>query len=224
MRRALPYLMLALAIGLFTAGPMLVRLTDVDFSLAALEGVRAWVGGFGALGPAVFVTLVTFRTFLFLPSHLVLLLGGLLFGAVGGTAWGALGLTLCGLLQYAFARVLGDEWLRPRAGPRLKALERRVRRAGPWIVGLAASHPAGPMTPVNLAAGAGGVPAATFLLALVAATPVRAACYSVLGSSLLDWSPAVSAGVAALLLALVLLPLAIPRLRNLILAGESEPS
>lgn len=53
----------------------------ISFSVEGLEGFREWVQGLGWWGPAVYILLVIFRLFIGLSSHLVLILGGLAFGA-----------------------------------------------------------------------------------------------------------------------------------------------
>ena len=71
-------------------------------------------------------------------------------------------------------------------------------------------------------AGLGSLPLQTILVAVVVASPVRAATFSVLGASILDWTPAVSIAVAVGLALVVLLPLAHPRVREAIRGVASE--
>lgn len=215
--RALPAAVLAVLATLFLMGWYARSQISVDLSLSALDGVRDWVLAFGWRGPAVYLGLVSFRSFLLLPSALLLLLGGVAFGGLVGTALGAVGLVLSAALQYAFARVLGDEWVRPRLGTQALLLERRLKRAGGWLVALGTGHPAGPMTAVNLAAGLASMPLLTFLIAVAVGGPVRAGAYAVVGSSLLDWGLWASVALGLALLALALFPLAHPRVRSWLL-------
>lgn len=222
LRRALPLLVLAAIALLFAAGAAARQQIDVELSLDAVAGLREWVLSFGWRAPAVFVGLVTFRTFLFLPSGAVLLLGGLAFGAVPGAGLGALGLVSSAALQFAAARVFGDDWVKPRLGARGRVLEERITRAGAWVVALMTAHPAGAMTPTNLAAGLSSMSAFAFSSAVLLAAPVRAGSYSLLGSSLLDWGPGTSIVVALGLAALALLPLLHPRVRRWVVDGTRE--
>ncbi len=219
MRRALPLLVIAALALLFAAGWMARQRIDVELSFGALDSLRAWVLAFGWQGPAVFVGLVGFRSFLLLPSALLLVLGGIAFGAVTGTLLGALGLALSAGIQFACARVLGDEWVRPRLGERGLALEARLRRAGPWAVALGTAHPAGPMTALHLGAGVTSMPLLAFGLAVLLAAPVRAGAYALIGSSILEWGPAGSLALALLLLGVALLPLLHPRVRAWLLSA-----
>ena len=219
LRHWVPTALLALLVALFVAGWGARRSLDLQLSMAALEGLRVWVLELGWRGPAVFVGLVSFRSFLLLPSALLLVLGGLAFGAIVGTALGAAGLVLSAALQFGFARALGNEWVRPRLGEAGHLLEARLRRAGPWAVGLFTAHPAGPMTAVHVAAGVTGMSLLSFVIAVLLAGPVRAGAYAWVGAALLDWGlfPSILLGVA--LLALALLPLAHPRVRAWLLPG-----
>ena len=57
------------------------------------ESIRQLVEGLGWKASAIFVGLVTFRQFLFLPSVVVLPVGGIVFGAELGTLLGATGMS-----------------------------------------------------------------------------------------------------------------------------------
>ena len=208
--------------GLFLAGSFVRTELGFEFSMEGLEALRTWVGELGWLGATAYVGLVSFRTFLLLPSYLVLLLGGLAFGAVFGALWGALGLFLSAMLQFGLARLLGDEWVRPRLGERGRMLEDRVRRAGPGVVWAMTAHPAGPATPTNLAAGLASMPLWEFALAIGLGAPLRAAAWAVLGTSILSWGVATSAALTVALGAVLLIPLAIPSVRHFVL-GKPEP-
>lgn len=215
MRRAvLPLLVLAIIVLLVFAGGEIRERLNLDLGDEPLEGLRTWVGGFGALGPAVFVLVVVFRSFLLLPSHLVLLSGGLVFGALLGTLWGALGLGLGGAFQYLAARVFGDAWTADRDKPDEGHWSARVKRAGPTLVGVATAHPAGPITAVNVGAGLARLPFLSFVFALVLGAPVRAGAFATLGDSIMSWGLGTSLAIAVGLGTLAGLPLLHPGVRQ----------
>lgn len=214
--------------GLFVAGSLVRTELGFEFSMEGLAAVREWVQSLGWLGATAYIGLVSFRTFLLLPSYLVLLLGGLAFGAAFGALWGAIGLFLSAMLQFGLARLLGDEWVRPRLGARGRALEERVRRAGPGVVFAMTAHPAGPQTPTNLAAGLASMPLWEFALAISLAAPLRAGAWAVLGTSILSWGLGMSAALTVALGAVLLIPLAFPAVRHFVLgrpaADETPPA
>jgi uncharacterized membrane protein YdjX (TVP38/TMEM64 family) len=222
---ALPVLLALLLVAAFAGGSEARAQLGFSFSLEGLTELRQWVEGLGWLGPAVFVGLVTFRLFLLLPSHVVLILGGLVFGGIGGAVWGSLGLMLSAFLQFFAARLLGDDWVRPRLGDGHAALEDRIRRLGPAPVFAVTAHPAGPMTPINLAAGLVGLPIWEFVLAVTLAAPLRAGLYAVLGTSILNFGLLASLAIGFGLVVLVFVPLMIPSVRSWVLGTEpSAPS
>ncbi|MGH9392209.1 MAG: hypothetical protein ACRD1Z_21610, partial [Vicinamibacteria bacterium] len=73
------------------------------------EALRARFQEFGALAPVVFILALALRPILLLPSWVLLVVGGLLFGTLWGTVWGTLGGTLGGLLAYGLSRLIGRE-------------------------------------------------------------------------------------------------------------------
>ncbi len=210
MRRYLPILLIAFTAGLFLAGYLVRNSLGIEFSQ---ESIRQLVEGLGWKAGAIFVGLVTFRQFLFLPSVVVLPVGGIVFGAELGTLLGATGILASALIKYGIARSLGREWFRPYFGAAVDGFQQRASAAGPLIVGLATAHPAGPMSPVFWGAGFAALPVITFVATVAIAAPIRAFALSFFGSTLLDpgtprfWlATLVLAGVA-------LLPLAHPGVR-----------
>jgi uncharacterized membrane protein YdjX (TVP38/TMEM64 family) len=219
MRRYVPRLIVVLIVGLFVAGSVARAQLGVEFSQ---ESIQALVAGLGWKAIAVFVGLVTFRTFLFLPSAVVLPVGGIVFGAKLGTLLGAIGILGSALYSYGLARSLGREWFRPYFGEAVDAFHRRASAAGPLVVGFATAHPAGPMSAAFWGAGFASLRAVSFILAVVVAAPIRAFALSFFGSTLLDpWTPRFWLATLVLI-AVGLVPLAHPgvRARLLRVAGR----
>ena len=222
MRRLLPALLVLLTAGLFLGGFVARKALGIELSAESIRGVVLALGWKAALA---YVGMVTFRQFLFLPSAIVLPVGGLVFGMKLGTALGALGIIASAVLKYTIARLLGREWMRPYFGAAVDAFERRAAAAGPVVVGLVTAHPAGPMTPVYWGAGFAAVPVVSFLVAVVLTAPLRSFAYAFFGSTLLDpgtprfWMATVILAVAALA------PLAHRGFRERLLsaAGRAEP-
>ena len=186
------------------------RALGVEWSAEAL---RALVDRMGIWAPIGFVLLVAFRTPLVLPSQVVLLTGGLLFGTAGGTAFGALGLLLSGIMAFALTRWLAGAGVRQRvpAGMR-RTLDMAGTRGGAAILALATAWPVGALALSHAAAGLTRMSFAVFLLAVAAGSVPRAWTYAYFGSSLVEgrW---LHVGLAGGILALALLPLAHPRAR-----------
>ena len=210
-RRSL-LVLLAIAVA-FALGALFQRQLGLSFSLEGLADFQQWVADLGWLGPAAFVTLVTFRHFIGLTSHVLLILGGLVFGALGGTVWGSLGLLVSSFLQLFAARLLGEDWVRPRLGERYANLGARIQRVGAGSIFVCSAHPVGPLTPVNLAAGLVRFPLWQFTVALVLGVPIRAAIFSMLGTAVLGLGLLELLAIAVALVGVFVLPLLIPSVR-----------
>ncbi len=211
MRRHIPHIILIFTAVLFGSGYLVRNQLGIEFSQ---ESIRHLIEGLGWKAGAIFVGLVTFRQFLFLPSMVVLPVGGLVFGAELGGILGATGILASALLVYGLARSLGREWFRPYFGAAVDAFQQRASAAGPLVVGLATAHPAGPMTAVFWGAGFAALPLVTFALTVAIAAPIRAFALSFFGSTLLDpWTPRFWIA-AVILAAAALAPLLHPGIRQ----------
>ena len=219
-KRYVPIGLVLLVAALFVGGNLLRGQLDIEVDVGSMQGIRAslqslraWVESLGWSGPALFVGLVTFRVFLFLPSAVVLSVGGLAFGAVLGTLLGTVGIALSAVMKFSIARGAGRDAVMRLFGDRFVEFEERVERAGVWLVGLITAHPAAPMSSVHWAAGLSSMSFAAFTVAVLVSGPLRAAMYSVLGSSIVELDGRVTLALAAAFLLVALIPLAFPRVR-----------
>ena len=87
------------------------RSLGIDFDPQSLEGV---VNDMGVWAPLAFVVIVTFRVPLGLPSAIVLVGGGAIFGALPGMLYGAAGILISGLFLFFAARYTGRESIMAR--------------------------------------------------------------------------------------------------------------
>jgi uncharacterized membrane protein YdjX (TVP38/TMEM64 family) len=220
MQRVLPYALIVLVVALFGVGYALRGQLDLEVSV---EAIRLFVDELGWIAPPIYVGLVTFRTFLFLPSWAVLIAGGLCFGVGVGALLGGLGLIVSALYQFAVARSIGQEWVRPRMTPRVRELERRVQRLGAVVVGLCTAHPVGPLTPVHVAAGLSSMALFSFGIAVVIAAPARSFVLALFGESLLDPGSPRFLAATGVLVAVSVIPLAHPWVRRQLLVAVRDP-
>ena len=120
------------------------------FDAAALE---AWVQGFGALAPAIFIALYAVGTVLFLPGSVMTLVGGALFGPVWGTLINVSGATTGATLAFLIARYVSADWVARKAGGRLGRLIEDVEAEGWRCVALTRLVPLFPFNLLNYAFG-----------------------------------------------------------------------
>jgi uncharacterized membrane protein YdjX (TVP38/TMEM64 family) len=168
----------------------------------------------GWKAPAIYLALVTFRQFIFLPAIVILPVGGLCFGATGGTVLGATGILLSALITFALARGIGGRWLHDLFGPRYTWLERRIEDAGPPVVGIVTAHPTGPMAAFFWGAGFSSMALLPFVVAVAAGGSVRAMAYAFFGSTLLAPGSTRFYVATTLLAAAAVVPLAHPGVRR----------
>lgn len=180
-----------------------------------LDGLRGFVERLGAWGPLAFVGVVTFRTVLFVPSQLALIVGGICFGTAGGTLFGALGLLASGLLVFLVTRWLGADAVRSRVPAAVqRALAAAGSRGGAVLVAVGTGYPVGNVTGYHAAAALTPMRLDVFALAVAAGSLLRAWTYAYFGNAILERSAAelvtIALGVGA---AALLLPLLHPRVR-----------
>lgn len=194
------------------------------------ESVRSLVARQGVWGPVVFVLLTGLRSFLLIPSQIMLVAAGLCFGTALGALYGGLGIVLSGSIAFAVARYAGREAMLARIPPNLHwALRAGGGRAGATALFLGTAYPVGPITAFHAGAGLTAMGIGAFLPTLAAASLVRAGLYTWFGSALVGGDGWKLAAAGALLLATLLLPLAHPRGRAWLRAhiagpGEADPA
>jgi len=215
MSRRIPFLVAGLVVLAFAAGTLARGRFGVMHSP---ESIRFWVQSLGWQAPLIYVALVIFRQFLLLPSALLLPVGGLCFGAIAGTGLGALGIVLSGLMKYLIARSIGRDSVERWFGERFKQFGGRIDRGGPVVVGLITAHPMGPMAWCHWGAGLSSIPLPAFAVAVAAGALLRSGAYALVGSTLLVPGSRQFYLASALLLAVIVLPLAHPALRRRLFA------
>ena len=212
-RRLPPWTVWSLIAAGFAFGYWLHGQFTFDLSL---EGLREWIQSWGGWAPVLFVAVMTFRQFLFLPSLVVLSVGGLGFGVFWGTILGALGLFLSGMMTFALGRGLGGEGLRQRVRARYPEMEARIERLGPWLVLAVMVYPGGPMTAVFWASGVTTIGVLPFALAVLSGGVVRAFTYSFFGASLIEGLSVQFLWVSLGMVVICLLPLCFSSVRQML--------
>ena len=209
-------------VGVSLAAGWLVR-RELGFEMSTAS-LRDMVTGMGWKAPALFLGLLTFRQFIFLPAIVILPVGGLCFGTTLGTILGATGIVLSALITFSIARKVGGQWLRDTFGPRYTWLEGHIERSGPPVIGLVTAHPTGPMAAFFWGAGFSSMALLPFMVAVTAGGSFRALAYSFLGSTLLvPGSPQFYLAATVLALAAIA-PFAHPGLRRRILGPRTDRS
>ncbi|MEN8185162.1 MAG: hypothetical protein ABFS46_21780, partial [Myxococcota bacterium] len=133
------------------------------------------------------------------------------------TVLGAAGIVISAFLGFSLTRLLGREWALAHLRG-LARVEKRVSTAGAPAVALMTAHPFGMMTPFHWGAGLTSISLLGFATAVLLGGPIRAATYSFFGSTLLDWGSPRFYAASAVLVVVILLPLAHPAVRRRLVA------
>jgi len=169
---------------LLVGGTYLRNFLGVDWSP---ESVRTTVRDAGIWAPLFFITLVTFRLVVLIPSQILLAAAGLLFGAALGAVYGAIGMTLSAILNFSAVRIAGVDRIREQFPPRFAgALDIAQSKLGVGALVIASGYPVGPISAFQIGAALTGMSFLSFVVAVGVGSSVRAATYAYLGSTLLD--------------------------------------
>jgi uncharacterized membrane protein YdjX (TVP38/TMEM64 family) len=219
MRRFLPLALIGLVVAALLTGRAVRTQIGVEYSA---DSLKTYILGLGALAPAIFVAIMSFRQFLFLPSVVVLTAGGLVFGAALGAGLGGVGVLLSAMLMFGLARGVARGWVRGRIGQRFHRFEQQVDTTGPIVIAIATAHPMGPLSPLHWAAGVSAIRWYRFVLAIALAGFVRAYIYASFGATLLDIGSQEFYTASLALLLAALLPLLHGGVRAKVLGRESQ--
>lgn len=111
------------------------------------------IKGLGWLGPVLFLLLYCLATLLFLPTMILTLAGGALFGLVNGTLFNLLGATLGALCAFCLTRYITVDWPRSDKDSKLNRLITGVERGGWQFAALIRLFPVIPFNLVNYGLG-----------------------------------------------------------------------
>lgn len=213
LRRALPRLILAF---LLVGGIAWAIANRQRFDVGAIE---AAIHGMGAWAPLAYMGLYAVATVLFLPGSLLGLAGGALFGPVWGAIYTLIGATVGATLAFLAARYVASDWVRAKAGGRLKQLIEGVEAEGWRFVAFTRLVPLFPFNLLNYALGLTRIRLVEYVLASLVCMAPGTIAYTYLGyagrEAVAGGEAAIQKGMLALgLLALVaFLPRIVRRLR-----------
>lgn len=107
----------------------------------------------GWLGPVLFILLYCLATVMLLPTMVLTLAGGALFGIVNGTVLNLLGATFGASCAFIISRYLAKDWLLAKSGARINKLITGVEARGWRFVALLRLTPIIPFNLVNYGLG-----------------------------------------------------------------------
>ncbi len=163
---------------LLGVGVLVVGLNRDRLDPAVLD---AWLSGFGAWAPAIYVAAYAVGTVLFAPGAIFALAGGAMFGPVAGTLFNLTGATIGAALAFLIARFLAGDWVARKAGSRLARLIRGVEAEGWRFVAFVRLVPIFPFNLSNYAFGLTRIPFLSYVVTSFFTMAPGALAYTWLG-------------------------------------------
>lgn len=145
--------------------------------------LQAWLRSAGIWAPIIYVALYIIATLLVLPSTVLNLTGGALFGPWLGTLWTSTGAVVAAIVAFMFTRTLGRAAIAKRVAGRWQAMDVEVRRGGVFYIFAIRLVPIMPYGLVNFAAGLTSVSLKDYCLGTILGTVPSVLPFVLLGSS-----------------------------------------
>jgi uncharacterized membrane protein YdjX (TVP38/TMEM64 family) len=124
-----------------------------------------WIDTLGLIGPIFFLLLYCLATILFLPTMVLTLAGGALFGPILGTLINLTGATLGAVCAFCLSRYLANDWLATKKNMRIDKFIAGVERQGWQFVAMLRLLPIIPFNLVNYGLGVTRIKFSHYLIA-----------------------------------------------------------
>ncbi len=116
-----------------------------------------WINGLGWLAPVLFLILYSLASLMFLPTMILTLAGGAIFGPIMGTVLNLIGATFGAAFSFLITRHFFYDWCSRKRGERLNQLITGVEQKGWIFVALLRLFPIVPFNIVNYGLGITGI-------------------------------------------------------------------
>ncbi|MEX2756307.1 MAG: TVP38/TMEM64 family protein, partial [Candidatus Sigynarchaeota archaeon] len=185
------YILLFLAIVAATGALLVVWIFNKNLlATIAIYMVMAviWAGVWGVF---IFFGVMTVQSLLVpIPSELILLMTGILWGSVGGTLLGIGGSIFTGALAYSIT-LRGGRPIAEKLVPKrfLDPLDNLINRYGTWFIFIMRAVPLMAFDPISYASGLLKINFKKYMIATIAGSIPRALFYALLGQLMMSGAP-----------------------------------
>ena len=188
---------------------------DLDWNVASLRG---FVQSLGIWGPAAYIGILTFRFVFLIPTELLLVAAGILFGPVNGTIFAGLGMFFSGLVKYVAVMAIGRDALLHQLPDRLGDWVRSMAetRMSAWALMGVCAYPFFPKHVFQFAALLSGMRVMVYALSVLVGSTVRASLFATLGEAIFTGAGLIA--VTLILIVIIAAPMTIPSWRRWVLA------
>ncbi|MCC5619284.1 TVP38/TMEM64 family protein [Nostoc sp. CHAB 5836] len=144
--------------------------------------IQALVKSSGIWAPLIYIALYIVATMLVLPSTVLNLTGGAIFGPWVGTVWTSIGAVIAAIIAFVFTRTIGRQTVAKRLAGRWQAMDAEVRRGGLFYMFAIRLVPIMPYGLVNFAAGLTSISFKDYILGTTLGTVPSVLPFVLLGS------------------------------------------
>ncbi|WP_040210701.1 TVP38/TMEM64 family protein [Clostridium polynesiense] len=145
------------------------------------------IGQKGIISVVLFLAVFALKPFLLIiPSAMISIVGGILFGPIKGLALSVIGFFLSGTLAYWLSRLLGRSFVEKILGKKTLELDTNLEKKGFKILLLLRLPPVLPYDPLSYTCGLTKIKYWDFILASVIGILPETTCYSFLGKNIFD--------------------------------------
>ena len=123
-----------------------------------------WIDDLGWLAPLFFIIVYALASILFLPTMVITLAGGAIFGPIIGVILNLVGATLGAALSFLITRYLVYDWFSKKRELRLNKLIRGVEKKGWIFIAFLRLIPVIPFNLVNYGLGLTSIPFRIYLI------------------------------------------------------------
>lgn len=191
---------------------------NIEWSVGSL---RAFVLSLGLWGPIAYIGILSFRFLFLIPTGILLIGAGVVFGPFYGSLYAGIGLFLSGMTKYLFALVIGREALIAQLPARVQVWIEKIaaRKISAWGLTGICAYPFGPKHVFQLAAILSGIPILSYSVSVLAGSFVRASIYANLGDAIYTRSGLITATILFALF--LIIPVLVPSWRRWMMATLS---
>lgn len=117
------------------------------------DQIQLWLRQSGIWAPIIFIAIYTIATLLILPSTVLNLTSGAIFGPWLGTLWTSIAAIVAAVVAFGFTRTWGRQFVVEKLGTRLQAVDAEMMAGGLFYMFAIRLQPILPYGLVNFAAG-----------------------------------------------------------------------
>lgn len=145
--------------------------------------LQAWLDQAGIWAPIIYITIYTIATILVLPSTVLNLTGGAIFGPWLGTLWTSIAAIIAAVVAFAFTRTVGREIIAQKLAGRWQSMDAEISQGGLFYMFAIRLLPIIPYGLVNFAAGLTSIRFRDYLIGTILGTVPGVLPFVMLGSS-----------------------------------------